>query len=244
MYNHVLRPAIKPSRSRPAPLNENNMNQTKFNFDAWWTGIVAEWSRLREGYELIDKARQRVKQAAFEDKDTLLDGLMGVIKKKTEGDVLALRIIVGNARTRDLEVIEKMAVERSNYSDLDQESNLTYFLRILAKGDMRFHAPLDQYLSKRPLPTYYSTVQWAFWPEHPDKFADTYSHYLSETPIERWRGTAIVQAFMNHPDAIIFLKRKSRKMPWWQAFTKNLQEQTKSGIWSDQQCKSVTKSLE
>jgi len=212
-------------------------------FDDWWADLLAQWSASKDGYDVIDKGSASFLSFTKSDKEEILNGLIEIIKEKQDGDILAIEIIRGNARASDLDIIEKLAEEQLNYKNATEESYLVGLLRILVKGALRYHKLVNLYLYKSLVPNYFSAVQWSFWPEYPDEFTKAYSHYLSNTPSHIWAGTAIVQAFMNEPDAVGYLETVCRDKDWWSDFAQSLLEQTQKGIWPESNCQLIIEKL-
>ncbi len=219
------------------------MKKEKTLFDDWWADLIAQWKTSKDGYDVIDKGITSFLSFTNSEKEEVLNGLIEIIKEKQDGDILAIEIIKGNARTSDLDIIERLAQKQLNYQNTTEESHLVSLLRILVKGDSKYHKLVNSYLYKLPLPNYFSAVQWAFWPEYPDEFIKAYSHYLNNTPSHIWAGTAIVQAFMNEPDAVGYLKSYCRDKDWWTDFAQSLLEQTQKGIWPESKCRSIKEKL-
>lgn len=194
-------------------------------YSEWWSSLMAQWGKRESGNVSIVSGRRLFEQACDEEKQLLVVGLVEHVLAQQRQWSVAAGILEGLASDSDLEKIEVLAGRLANYHTHSEESEFVDLLRVLAKGDKRFHGPIAEYQKRSPLPLYYSSLQWAFWPQHPQEFVNAYSRFLEEEPADRWSGTAIVQSFVSRPDALRALRDACADARWWPAFESSLREQ-------------------
>jgi len=75
-------------------------------------------------------------------------------------------------------------------------------LRVLARDPSgEFLGAVDAYCSGE-VDAWFTSVAWALWPHHKDRFSRCHARYFAEKPRTEWSGTLVVDAFVNRPEAL------------------------------------------
>ena len=87
------------------------------------------------------------------------------------------------------------------------ETDVVSLLRVLAcDAEGRCLAPVERFLLDHKIGPYWSSLPWALLPHHPELFYRAQVRYFTTQPSKEWRHTAIPQAFLTRPDALVELK--------------------------------------
>jgi hypothetical protein len=75
-------------------------------------------------------------------------------------------------------------------------------LRVLARDPSgEFLGAVDAYCSGE-VDAWFTSVAWALWPHHKERFSRCHARYFAEKPRTEWSGTLVVDAFVNKPEAL------------------------------------------
>jgi hypothetical protein len=129
----------------------------------------------------------------------------------------------------------------------EQESHFVWALRVLAADPAgQCLAPVEEYLLKRRIGSYWAGLPWALWPHHAELFCRAWARYFTSRPPEEWRHSAIPQAFLLRADALARLKPRlsAASGSAWQELRGALWEQRNAPWLKDEQRRSLAEVLD
>jgi hypothetical protein len=138
-----------------------------------------------------------------------LDELVQLATRADPGAGVALSVLESEAMPGHIRSICKHITPLPPVGSTAEESILVAFLRVVAADRSAQYLHLvEHYLLTRGLNPYWESLPWSLWAHYAELFCRAWAWYFSAVPASRWRGTAVVQAFLTHPDAIACLKRE------------------------------------
>ena len=185
------------------------MDTTQLEFPEWWE----DW--LQKGHE-----REEL-HAALERLFRFVDLLPPKKRHAFASELTDLACRQGKAWHIALAALERLA-ERDDFKRLSLVATalpavhpphplVDYrigVLRVLAKDTSgEFLGAVDAYCDGE-VDAWFTSVAWALWPHHKERFATCHARYFIETPQSRWSGTAVIQAFVTRPQALECLRNR------------------------------------
>ena len=197
----------------------------------WWANLAKE--QTVDKFDMAEDANRLIEKSDEKGKKEIIEYLTRVAVEKKEDYAIALKVLETHCTPRCLRAIYEKARSLN-----PARSDIADYLRVLGQqGAKEYRHLLEDYLLNGPLNENHQIVQWSTYPKFPKLFAKAYSRFLIETNYKRWTGSAIVEAFMDCPEALkvlkAYLEKKNKDV--WLKLRADLQEKIKSEIW-DKEC--------
>ncbi len=210
------------------------------DIEIWWTDLLKKYQGfMGSGYDLIEYLDKFVGTLDQEDRQATIDFLTNKAINFTDGYAIAFSTLEKYSNDTCLDKIYKCA-QSVDFSD----EKIIYPIRVLGKqGSGNHRKLLDRFYSPDKLNEYETFVHWSLYPRFPDLFVKTYSKFLRLTDHKQWRGTAIIQSFMDEPKALGLLKdyleQTDRKTLDY--VLRDIRTELKKYIWTEKQKSEVKK---
>jgi hypothetical protein len=181
-------------------------------------------------FDFIEFLDKQIQQSEQDEKIEFIDFLTQKAINQEDDYSIAFSLLEKYCTDDCLELIFKKA----QAMDL-ADQKIIYYLNVIGKRGTEKHKKLlSDFLLSDKLNENHSFVQWSVYPKFPDLFAKAYSKYLIETDYKVWTGSAIVQAFMTHPNAVElvkdYLEVNNKKV--WTHFKNDLQQELTKDFWN------------
>lgn len=176
------------------------------DFEAWWREFLAD-PRIKfakdGGYAAEENLTRYIARLAHGSRAAFLTGMVEVVTARCDGWSLALATLEKNYDAHVLARLAKYAADLKPSSGLDDQAAASASLRVLTQSTEDTHRGLlKDYLLVERIGPYWTSVPWSLWPVDPDLFGRSWARYFSEVPDIQWRDTAVVQAFLQAPEAL------------------------------------------
>jgi hypothetical protein len=204
----------------------------------WWNDVLKKHSGyMGAGYDLIDHLNKTIENCGEEERKEITDFLTQKATKKDDDFAIALEVLANYCPQNNLELLITKA-KTIDFSNQD----IIYYLRVIGKQGERKHTELlEKFLLGPILNANHSFVHWSTYPKFPNLFSKSYAKYLIQTDYKEWTGTAIVQAFMNEPDALHplreLLEKENPKV--WKRLRRDLKKELSKDLWNQEQKKKI-----
>ena len=198
------------------------------------------------GYENVRQVEHYVRGLSDQKRAAFLDELVSVGLNKKDGWGIALAVLESEAMPQHIQAICE-GVGLLPDDGPEPESNLVWVLRVLASDPAgQCLAPVNEYLLKRQIGSYWASLPWALWPHHADLFCRAWVRYFTSRPSKEWRHSVIPQAFLSRADALAQLKSSlsSASESAWQELRSVLWEQRNAPWLNDEQRRSLAEVLD
>lgn len=176
-------------------------------FDEWWREFLLDGLPRQDPYDARERLTRYIEGLSTSKRDAFVSELTELTCRQGEGWAIAAEAVMtfANApqRARILAAVESLPHVRPPAPGGDYREKL---LRILAKDpDGAFLRPVIAY-GYEPIGPGFTAVVWALWPHAAGLFATLYARCLAGKPREWWADTAIVQALIGRPDALLAVR--------------------------------------
>lgn len=208
--------------------------------DDWWNDLLKKYrGYMGAGYDLLDHLDKTLKRCGEQERTEIIDFLTRKATQKDDDFGIALGVLENHCSPDNLELV----FEKAKTIDL-ADIEITYYLRVIGKqGKDKHIGLLEDFLLSSKLNPNHSFVHWSTYPNFPNLFAKAYTKYLTETDYNDWTESAIVQAFMNEPDALGILRdnleKENEKV--WRQLKNDLEKELTKDLWDKDSKKRIKK---
>lgn len=184
------------------------MTSTQLDFGEWWTDFLRNGGGREDSADTIGRLNEFARQLPPGKREAFVAELAELGCSGREFSHLALGALETLADHASRRRIAATATTLPEVHPPHPFGDLrTALLRVLARGPAEDTLGLvDSYCNGHIGPSYTSVV-WALWPHHRDKFARYHARYFAETASTEWSGTAVIQAFVATPEALSALRQ-------------------------------------
>ena len=201
-------------------------------FDQWWAEFSHEHRGDRDGgYRAVEDLVRFIGELEATDRRSFLDELLVVA---LGGDSVAAAALGKCAEAPQVAALCAHLSPLPGPVSLSDESRLVTLLCILgADPHQACSSPVEEFLLRRGITVYWSSVPWALWPHNAELFVRAWTRYFSTQPVATWSDTSIVQAFLSHPDALAELKKELAvtNSEAWEALSSSLHQELENASW-------------
>lgn len=201
-------------------------------FSQWWAEFAREHRGDRDGgnravQDLVDSVRKLEATGRHDFLDEL-------VRIALAGHSVAAAALEECAQAPQVETLCTHLSPLPTPASSGDEWRLASLLRILAADRQQACSlPVEEFLLRRHITACWPSVPWALWPHNTELFVAAWTRYFSNQPPARWFDTAIVQAFLEHPDALAELRKglATTGSEGWKALSSSLHHQLENAQW-------------
>jgi hypothetical protein len=211
------------------------MNTTQLEFADWWEDWLQNGHEREEFHDALERLFRFVDLLPPVKRDAFASELTGLACRQGKAWHIALGALERLAGRDAFERLSRVAIAlpavHPPHPLVDYRIGI---LRVLGKdASGEFLGPVDAYCAGE-VDSWFTSVAWALWPHHKERFARCHARYFIETPQPRWSGTAVIQAFLTRPQALGWLRNRliSEHPATWNAVRTEVLAAC-SGTWTD-----------
>ncbi|HET7732451.1 MAG TPA: hypothetical protein VFK73_01335 [Paludibacter sp.] len=214
--------------------------------ESWWIEICKrnDYDKWSGGYETIIECKKTLSMVDNENKNIIIDYLTDISINKGYRYALALAVLTEHLNDNSLNKIYQKASELRN----DYKQDEHYYIKLLSViGSYATDDKLDlvnEFLFDSKFNSNQSFIHWSLWPTNKDLFCKAYTYYFDNS--EKWTECAIVQAFMNNPEALSTLKtylQENKRNKIWEILRADLQKELKKDFWDKTDKEKIKKAI-
>lgn len=183
------------------------MTTTQLEFGEWWNDLLRRSGSREEPPETIERLNRFVLEQSPSKRHAFVAELTEFGCGGADSSHFALGALETladhDSRRRVADVLQTFPEVHPPHPLADFRSAL---LRVLARGPADGTLrPVDAFCEGHIGPAFTSVV-WALWPAHRERFARSHARYFVEVPHAEWSGTAVIQSFVATPEALAALR--------------------------------------